>query len=417
MHVIACARGAATAKWEGEHRHRHPDPDTLTTNPLTGRPPAKVRLAPNKIHNGLGDRIGKSCATCLQDRAETVEQRAPFGSRAQASSRAKRHRSLPPRTTAPFWCSTCGSRRQGRQSLRLVEERVINASEGVVTYGVDASVSIPYGELTDDVAVNAPLIDRSRGLSGRRCATTLCVVCERPDSARVDRGKPHNATVEGPEQHLDGCYRTRIRAQDPLIYKDGDGSNTGEASHERPDGERGVCVGSVPTRTRPGRQMSHGRQAELESAFDYGPRWTSSRWASGRTSSSTPGSRRPIVKRHEGEEGDKGEGAAGHGQEFEEDRCEYDDGFLGEGEEGQGQEAAALFWRYVEVVEPPPSNSVSALAYIHLCIHRSASADAVRPPSCHGGSLVSPVVYTQSLHSASSTPLHTCHLAPLPGPP
>lgn len=80
---MKCVRDAAVAKWEEQERHRYPDPETVDRNPLTGRAPAKGKFSPNKLYNGLGDRVGKTCATCLQDANVTEEPKARFGSRAQ----------------------------------------------------------------------------------------------------------------------------------------------------------------------------------------------------------------------------------------------------------------------------------------------------------------------------------------------
>lgn len=57
------------------------------------------------------------------------------------------------------------------ESRALVEERVVLASEGVNAYGVDPSLSIPRGELSEDVAVKAPSDTKYQQVTGPRRAT------------------------------------------------------------------------------------------------------------------------------------------------------------------------------------------------------------------------------------------------------
>lgn len=233
-HVVKCVRDAAIAKWEEQERH----PETVDRNPLTGRAPAKGKFSSNKLYNGLGDRVGKTCATCVQDPNATEEQKARFGSRAQVVEHLEVfHKILTSTTkavrvpaTAEYFTNlglyVVDPIGKVEASRALVEERVIMASEGIRAYDVDPPLSIPRGELPEDVAVKAPSDTKYQQVTGPLHSTArdgVCVLCaNNQDAPWSERGKPHNATEQALEHHLDGCFRTSIKDHHVLIFRDRD---------------------------------------------------------------------------------------------------------------------------------------------------------------------------------------------------
>lgn len=214
---------------------------------MTGRGPAKEKLSPKKIYNGHRGRIGKSCATCANDPSATAEQKALLRSGPQVVEHlAFYHKVLISVTVSvteearvtPLadYFTEAGAYiadpiDKVDASRRLIEQRVVKASEDVAQYGVDPTMFIPAGELADDVAVDAPSDHKYRQVTGPMKSTVrdgLCVLCTNdPDAPWTARGKPFNATVQALEQHADGCFRSRIEAQHRLIFRE----TTGEADH------------------------------------------------------------------------------------------------------------------------------------------------------------------------------------------
>lgn len=135
-------------------------------------------------------------------------------------------------------------------SRALVEERVIMASESVRAYGVDPSMSIPRGELPEDVAVKAPSDTKYQQVTGPLHSTArdgVCVLCaNNQDAPWSERGKLHNATEQALEQHLDGCFRTSIKDHHVLIFRDRDDGDDPTrvpgSGDDAEDGPAGVWV-------------------------------------------------------------------------------------------------------------------------------------------------------------------------------
>lgn len=235
-HVVKCSVEDAINKWEASSRHLYPNPETFDRNPLTGRPPQKDGFAPNKLYNGLRARIGTTCATCRQDPDTTAEQKAEFGSIGQVMEHlAEYHHLLVSKTVEPSVPASAEFfTNLGRyvvdpiekinQSRALVEERILKSTAAVDAYGVDPAMTIPAGELPDDAAVQAPSDHKYRQVTGPLHSTArdgICFLCSNdPDKAWVDRGKPYNSKDQALETHHDDCFRARIKALHPLIFKE-----------------------------------------------------------------------------------------------------------------------------------------------------------------------------------------------------